>query len=63
MSEAAATSAVSCWMVRLALTGASLMTLPAMDELRPRMLGIDDHCSAVRYFRNADSDSWIRHRR
>ena len=62
VSETAAASAVSWWLVRAALTEAGLRTLPDVDELRPRMLGIEEHrFRSVRYFRDPDSPSWIRH--
>ncbi|MGO4493203.1 transposase family protein [Arthrobacter sp. 2YAF22_2] len=44
---------VSWWMVRAALTEACPLTLPEVDELRPRMLGIDEHrFRSVRFFRH-----------
>ena len=62
VSETAAAFAVSWWMVRAALNEACLLTLPDVDELSPRMLGIDEHrFRSVRYFRDPDSSSWIRH--
>jgi transposase len=62
VSETAAAFAVSWWMVRAALTEACLLTLPDVDELSPRMLGIDEHrFRSVRYFRDVQSGSWIRH--
>ena len=61
VSETAAAFAVSWWMVRAALTEACLLTLPNVDELRPRMLGIDEHrFRSVRFFRDTVSTSWIR---
>lgn len=49
-------------MVRAALTEACLLTLPDVDELRPRMLGIDEHrFRSVRFFRDPESSTWIRH--
>ena len=49
-------------MVRAALTEACLLTLPDVDELSPRMLGIDEHrFRSVRFFRDPGSSSWIRH--
>lgn len=49
-------------MVRAALNEASLLTLPDVDGLNPRMLGIDEHrFRSVRYFRNPDSGSWTRY--
>ncbi|WP_364748855.1 ISL3 family transposase [Arthrobacter sp. LAR12-1-1.1] len=62
VSETAAAFAVSWWTVRAALTEACLLTLPDVDELRPRMLGIDEHrFRSVRYFRDPHSSSWVRH--
>jgi transposase len=62
VSETAAAFAVSWWMVRAALNEACLLTLPEVDELSPRMLGIDEHrFRSVRYFRDPASGSWIRH--
>ena len=62
VSETAAAFAVSWWMVRAALTEACLLTLPDVDELSPRMLGIDEHrFRSVRFFRDSESASWIRH--
>ena len=56
VSETAAAFAVSWWMVRAALTEACLLTLPDVDELRPRMLGIDEHrFRSVRFFRDPGS--------
>jgi hypothetical protein len=38
-------------MVRAALNEAWVLTLPEVDELSPRMLGIDEHrFRSVRYF-------------
>lgn len=49
-------------MVRVALTEACVLTLPDVDELRPRMLGIDEHrFRSVRYFPDPGSSSWIWH--
>jgi transposase len=62
VSETAAAFAVSWWMVRAALTEACVLTLPDVDKLSPRMLGIDEHrFRSVRYFRDPGSTSWIRH--
>ncbi|WP_231377413.1 helix-turn-helix domain-containing protein [Arthrobacter sp. 162MFSha1.1] len=41
VSETAAGFAVSWWMVRAAMTEACLLRLPDVDELSPRMLGVD----------------------
>lgn len=43
MSETAAAFVVFWWTVRAALTEACLLTLPDVDEPKPRMLGIDEH--------------------
>lgn len=62
VSETATAFAVSWWLVRAALTEACLLTLPEVDELSPRMLGIDEHrFRSVRFFRAPESSSWIRH--
>jgi transposase len=62
VSETAAAFAVSWWTVRAALNEASILTLPDVDGLSPRMLGIDEHrFRSVRYFRDPDSGSWIRY--
>ncbi|BAS13776.1 transposase [Arthrobacter sp. Hiyo8] len=62
VSETAAAFAVSWWMVRAALTEACVMTLPDVDELSPRMLGIDEHLfRSVRYFQDPESKTWTRY--
>lgn len=62
VSETAAAFGVSWWTVRAALNEACLLTLPDVDELSPRMLGIDEHrFRSVRFFRDPESSSWIRH--
>lgn len=43
VSDTAAALAVSWWMVRAALNEAFLFTLPDVDRLSPRMLGIEEH--------------------
>jgi hypothetical protein len=49
-------------MVRAALNEACLLTLPDVDDLSPRMLGIDEHrFRSVRFFRDPESTAWIRH--
>lgn len=49
-------------MFRAALTEACFLTLPEVDELSPRMLGIDEHrFPSVRLFSGPDSSLWIRH--
>lgn len=62
VSETAPAFGVSWWTVRAALNEACLLTLPDVDELSPRMLGIDEHrFRSVRFFRDPGSISWIRH--
>ncbi|TAP38043.1 ISL3 family transposase [Arthrobacter sp. S39] len=62
VSETAAAFSVSWWMVRAALNEACLLTLPDVDDLSPRMLGIDEHrFRSVRFFRDPESSSWVRH--
>ena len=62
VSETAAAFGVSWWTVRAALNEACLLTLPDVNELSPRMLGIDEHrFRSVRFFRDPGSSSWIRH--
>ncbi|MEC5192566.1 MULTISPECIES: ISL3 family transposase [unclassified Arthrobacter] len=61
VSETAAGFAVSWWMVRASVTEACLLRLPDVDELRPRMLGIDEHrFRSVRYFQDPSTKSWTR---
>jgi hypothetical protein len=61
VSETAVAFGVSWWMVRAALNEACLLTLPDVDELSPRMLGIDEHrFRSVRFFRDPQSTAWIR---
>jgi transposase len=61
VSETAAAFAVSWWMVRAALTEACLLTLPDVDELSPRTLGIDEHrFRSVRYFQDPGTKAWTR---
>lgn len=61
VSETAAGFAVSWWMVRAALNEASLLRLPDVDALSPRMLGIDEHrFRSVRYFQDPATKSWTR---
>ncbi|GAC1377725.1 MAG: ISL3 family transposase [Pseudarthrobacter sp.] len=61
VSETAAGFAVSWWMVRAALNEACLLKLPDVDELSPRMLGIDEHrFRSVRYFQDSASGAWTR---
>jgi transposase len=61
VSETAVAFGVSWWMVRAALNEACLLTLPDVDKLSPRMLGIDEHrFRSVRFFRDPESTAWIR---
>lgn len=61
MSETAAGFAVSWWMVRAAVNEVFLLTLPDVDLIRPRMLGIDEHgFRSVRYFKDPDTQAWHR---
>ncbi|WP_395798518.1 transposase [Arthrobacter sp. FW306-04-A] len=61
VSETAAAFAVSWWMVRAALNEACFLTLPDVDQLSPRMLGIDEHrFRSVRYFQDPESKAWTR---
>lgn len=61
VSETAAAFAVSWWMVRVALNEACFLTLPDVDRLSPRMLGIDEHrFRSVRYFQDPESKTWTR---
>lgn len=61
VSETAAGFAVSWWMVRASLNEACLLRLPDVDELSPRMLGIDEHrFRSVRYFQDPESKTWTR---
>ena len=62
MSETAVGFAVSWWMVRAAVNEACLLTLPDVDALRPRMLGIDEHrFRSVRYFKDPATKAWTRY--
>ncbi|MGO4250541.1 ISL3 family transposase [Paenarthrobacter sp. RAF54_2] len=61
VSETAAAYAVSWWMVRVALNEACFLTLPDVDQLSPKMLGIDEHrFRSVRYFQDPESKAWTR---
>lgn len=61
VSETTAGFAVSWWMVRAAVTEACLLRLPAVDNLSPRMLGIDEHrFRSVRYFQDSTTKAWTR---
>jgi transposase len=57
-AEAASSFGVSWWLVQRALDSAAL-TLPNVDPLAPRMLGIDEHrYRSVRFFRNPATKAW-----
>ncbi|UKA77320.1 ISL3 family transposase [Arthrobacter sp. FW306-07-I] len=61
VSETALCFAVSWWMVRAAVTEAYLLKLPDVDQLSPRMLGIDEHrFRSVRYFQDPGTKTWTR---
>lgn len=61
VSETALGFAVSWWMVRAAVTEAYLLKLPDVDQLSPRMLGIDEHrFRSVRYFQDPGTKAWTR---
>jgi transposase len=60
-AEAAASFGVSWWLVQRALDSAAL-TLPDVDALAPRMLGIDEHrYRSVRFFRDPATQAWKRY--
>jgi transposase len=60
-AEAAASFGVSWWLVQRALDSAAL-TLPDVDALAPRMLGIDEHrYRSVRFFRDPATKAWKRY--
>jgi len=62
VSETASAFTVSWWMVRAAVNEACVLNLPDVDQLSPRMLGIDEHrFRSVRYFRDPESGSWPRY--
>jgi len=59
VDEVATTFAVAWWTVQ-ATINAAVMTLPAVDDVRVRLLGIDEHrFRTVRFFRD-DHGSWTR---
>lgn len=59
--EAASSFGVSWWLVQRALDSAAL-TLPDVDALAPRMLGIDEHrYRSVRFFRDPATKAWKRY--
>ena len=58
--EAAAAHGVSWWLVQKALDAAAA-TLPDVDLLAPKRLGIDEHrYRSVRWFREAEGSPWVR---
>lgn len=60
-AEAASSFGVSWWLVQQALNSAAL-TLPDVDALAPRMLGIDEHrYRSVRFFRDPATKAWKRY--
>ncbi|WP_441401059.1 ISL3 family transposase [Arthrobacter sp. 2YAF22_2] len=60
-AEAATSFGVSWWLVQRALDSAAL-TLPDVDALAPRMLGIDEHrYRSVRFFRDPATKAWKRY--
>lgn len=61
VSETAARSTVSWWMIRAAVTEACLLQLPEVDKLSPRMLGLDEHrFRSVHYFQDPSTKAWTR---
>ncbi|MFH5878428.1 ISL3 family transposase [Arthrobacter sp. NA-172] len=59
-TETAAAHGVSWWLVQRALNMAATR-LPDVDQLRPRMLGIDEHrFRSVRFFRDPATGAWTR---
>jgi transposase len=60
-AEAATSFGVSWWLVQRALDSAAL-TLPDVDALAPRMLGIDEHrYRSVRFIRDPATKAWKRY--
>jgi transposase len=58
--EAAAAHGVSWWLVQKALD-AAVATLPDVDALAPKRLGIDEHrYRSVRWYREAEGSPWVR---
>ncbi|MGM0929167.1 MAG: ISL3 family transposase [Actinomycetota bacterium] len=59
--EAARAFGVSWWLVQEAINAAAT-TLPDVNQLRPRYLGIDEHrFRSVRYFQDPKSKTWTRY--
>ena len=60
--EAASSFGVSWWLVQPALDSAAVLTLPDVDAMAPRMLGIDEHrYRSVRFFRDPATKAWKRY--
>ncbi|MFJ6158859.1 transposase [Pseudarthrobacter sp. NPDC092184] len=60
-AEAASSFGVSWWLVQRALDSAAL-TLPDVDALAPRMLGLDEHrYRSVRFVRDPATKAWTRY--
>jgi transposase len=60
VDEVAAAFAVAWWTVQ-ATINVAVMTLPAVDDITVRLLGIDEHrFRTVRFFRDPDTSSWRR---
>lgn len=60
VEEVAGAFAIAWWTVQ-ATINAAVMTLPAVDEIRVRLLGIDEHrFRTVRFFRDPDTRAWKR---
>jgi transposase len=61
-AEAAVSFGVSWWLVQRALDSAAALTLPDVDAMAPRMLGIDEHrYRSVRFFRDPATKAWKRY--
>jgi transposase len=59
-AEAATAHGVSWWLVQKALDDAAA-TLPDVDALAPKRLGIDEHrYRSVRWYRETESSPWVR---
>lgn len=60
-SEAAAAHGVSWWLVQRSLEEAAL-TLPDVDKLSPKKLGIDEHrYRSVRFYKDPETKAWTRY--
>jgi transposase len=60
VSEAASAHGVSWWLAQKAVSAAA-ETLPDVDALRPRRLGIDEHrYRSVRFWRADEGSPWVR---